>query len=308
MITRARLKAGKGQASAVCCLLLVVPVALLVGGCSSAGGASSTGGSRGGTGGIAGSGGTAGPDGGAGSGGGLGSGGAAASGGTSGAGGQPGSGGATGAGGGSAWGGAAGGQGGTAMSTGGGGGRDAQGGKGGNAGKGGRGGSSGAGGSTTPPVLTLTSPVLMEGGMFAAGNTCADPGMGSPELDWTPGPPGTMSYGITLTDLTSAVVQWAIWNIPAPGGTPAQIILPAHLDTIAMLTTPPGAVQINSFNGRGYYGPCLAGGTHTYQFQVYAIPISSLPGTATSTEAARSSMQAAATATGTLTATSNATH
>jgi phosphatidylethanolamine-binding protein (PEBP) family uncharacterized protein len=75
-----------------------------------------------------------------------------------------------------------------------------------------------------------------------------------------------------------------------------------------MLTTPMGAIQINRVNGRGYYGPCLAGETHTYQFQVYAIPAASLAGMTTSTDTASASMRAVATATGTLTATSHAHH
>jgi phosphatidylethanolamine-binding protein (PEBP) family uncharacterized protein len=132
--------------------------------------------------------------------------------------------------------------------------------------------------------------------------------MGSPELDWTPGPPGTMSYAVTLTDLTAGLIHWAIWNIPVPTGNPTKITLPAKLDTIAMLTTPPGAIQINRVNSRGYYGPCLTGETDTFQFQVYAIPTASLGGTITSTDIASANMRAVATATGTLTATSNAHH
>ena len=149
---------------------------------------------------------------------------------------------------------------------------------------------------------------LESGPIRTAGNTCADPGMGSPELDWTPGPSGTMSYAVTLTDLTNGYIHWAIWNIPVPSGAPTKITLPAKLDTLAMLTTPMGAIQINRFNGRGYYGPCLVGETDTFQFQVYAIPTASLAGTITSTDIASASMRAVATATGTLTATSNAHH
>ena len=69
-----------------------------------------------------------------------------------------------------------------------------------------------------------------------------------------------------------------------------------------------GANQTNSFNGRGFYGPCTEGPTHTYRFQVYAIPTASLAGVNISTDAASASMRAVATATGTLTATSNAHH
>jgi Raf kinase inhibitor-like YbhB/YbcL family protein len=147
----------------------------------------------------------------------------------------------------------------------------------------------------------------MEGGMFPSSITCADAGMASPELDWTAGPSGTMSYGVTLTDLTNTYIHWAIWNIPVPSGNPTTITLPANLATTAMLTTPMGATQTNRFSGKGYYGPCPSGMTHTYQFQVYALPTASLAGMTTSTDTASASMRAVATATGTLTGTSNAT-
>ena len=197
-----------------------------------------------------------------------------------------------------------------ATGGGGSGGTTAEGGRGGRGGGGGRsggsGGSNGGGGSTIPSTIMLTSPVLMEGGMFPASITCADAAMGSPELVWTAGPSGTMSYAVTLTDLTNGFIHWAIWNIPVPSGTPTMITLPANLATTAMLTTPMGATQTNRFGSKGYYGPCPGGTAHTYQFQVYAIPTASLAGTTTSTDTASASMRAVATATGKLTATSNA--
>jgi hypothetical protein len=96
--------------------------------------------------------------------------------------------------------------GGAASSGGGGAGQDGGGRNGGS----GVGGWTGAGGGTIPSTINLTSPVLMEGGMFSANTTCADPGMGSPQLDWTAGPSGTMSYAVTLTDLTNGYIYWVI--------------------------------------------------------------------------------------------------
>ena len=247
------------------------------------------------------SGGTSGGSGGSTSlGGATGSGGTMASGGTTSSGGVSASGGATGSGGAAGGGGGVG----TTVSAGRGGGAGRNGG-------GGVGGSIDGGGSMIPSTITLTSPVLMEGGTFPANITCADPGMGSPELDWTAGPSGTMSYAVTLTDLTEGRIDWALWNIPVPSGTPTTITLPAHLDTLSMLTTPMGANQTNSHQAKGYSGPCLGDGTtHTYRFQVYAIPTASLAGTTfdTSTDMATANMRAIATATGTLTAMSNAHH
>jgi Raf kinase inhibitor-like YbhB/YbcL family protein len=149
--------------------------------------------------------------------------------------------------------------------------------------------------------MTLTSPVLNEGDTFPANITCADASMMSPELDWTAGPTGTMSYAVTLTDLTNGIVHWAIWNISA-----SAVSLPAGLGTTAMLTTPSGASQVNAFGANGYRGPCPGGTAHTYQFQVYAIPTATLAGTTSMTTNARSSIQKVATAAGTLTGTSNA--
>ena len=288
----------------------------------SGGSPASSGGTSGGSGGISGgSGGTTRLGGATGSGGTMASvgttssDGTAASGGTTGSGGLSASGGATGSGGVSASGGAtgSGGSTGSGGATVGGGGATANGGRGGAGrdGGGGVGGSIDGGGSTIPSTITLTSPVLMEGGTFPANITCADPGMGSPELDWTAGPSGTMSYAVTMTDLTEGRIYWVIWDIPVPSENPTMLTLPAHLDTVGMLTTPMGASQVNSVQGRGYYGPCLADGTtHTYRFQVYAIPIASLalPGTSTSTDSATASIRAVGTATGTLTAISNAHH
>ncbi len=80
---------------------------------------------------------------------------------------------------------------------------------------GGAGGGSGVGGGTGGAIaFGLTSPAFTEGMSFPMQNTCAGANT-SPELDWTPGPAGTMSYAVVLTDLTNNFVHWAIWNIPA---------------------------------------------------------------------------------------------
>ena len=123
----------------------------------------------------------------------------------------------------------------------------------------------------------------------------------SPELDWTAGPSGTMSYAMTLVDMTNTFVHWAIWNIPG-----STMMLPAMLASTAMLTTPMGASQTNRFNGSGYSGPCPGGDSHSYVFEIYAIPTATLAGATNSTDAARASMRAAAVALGTLGGTSTA--
>jgi Raf kinase inhibitor-like YbhB/YbcL family protein len=269
------------------------------GGSSGSGGASASGGATGSGGASA-------------SGGATGSGGASASGGATASGGNSGSGGTAGSGGSSSSGGAGGGTAGSAGSSasggaGGGGGRNGGGAgrNGGGAGRngGGAGRNGAGGGSAIQMSMTLTSPAFTEGGMFPTANTCSTSSMSgtSPELDWTAGPSGTMSYAMTLTDMTNGFVHWAIWNIPG-----STTMLPAMLASTAMLTTPAGASQTNRFSSSGYYGPCPGGTSHSYVFDVYAIPTATLAGMTNTTDAARDSMRAVAIATGTLAGTSNA--
>jgi len=295
-------------------------------GCSSGGGGSTGSGGTTGSGGMTSSGGQTG-SGGAASGGTTGSGGKVGSGGTTGSGGSAsggsgtgtggtGTGGDTGSGGSSTGGANAGGAtstGGATPTGGAAGGRGGQPGQGGTAagGHGGRAvGSGGMGGAmprdtggagVLPLDITLTSTALAEGAAFPANITCADSSMGSPDLTWTAGPSGTMSYAITLTDLTNGYVHWALWNIPS-----ATMTLPAKLANTATLTTPAGAQQL-SIMGGSYYGPCPGGSTHTYQFRVYALGAATLPGSMpTSTMNAKAAIVQNAIGSGTLTGTSNA--
>ena len=294
-------------------------------GCSSGGGGSTASGGSTGSGGASSSSGGQTGSGGAASGGATGSGGTLGSGGSTGSGGSASGGSASGgsAGGGSIGsGGAASGGAGGANSMGGGtsmgGAGDAHGGgqpgHGGTSagGHGGRAAGSGGMGGATPrdtggagmlPLdMTLTSTALTEGAAFPANITCADSSMGSPDLTWTAGPSGTMSYAVTLTDLTfNGLVHWAIWNIPS-----STTMLAADLATTAMLITPAGAQQV-AIQGNGYYGPCPMGSTHTYEFRIYAIAVPTLPGaTLTTAASAKAAIIQNAIGSGTLTGTSNA--
>jgi Raf kinase inhibitor-like YbhB/YbcL family protein len=274
------------------------------GGKTGSGGAS-TGGTTG-SGGKVGSGGATG-SGGSASGGGNGSGGSTGSGGANPTGGSNGSGGVNATGGSNGSGGAAGGSAGGHPGQGGG---PAAGGRGG--GSGGMGGAApnDTGGAGMLPLnMTLTSTQVTEGSPFPADITCADSSMGSPDLTWTAGPSGTMSYAVTLTDLTfNSLVHWAIWNIPS-----TTTMLPAKLATAAMLTAPAGAQQLNAFSGNGYYGPCPAGTVHHYQFRVYALSVGTLPGTiptmgsSMATSSIKSTIVQNTIGSGTLTGTSSAT-
>src|SRR5450432_2515970 len=132
------------------------------------------------------------------------------------------------------------------------------------------GGSPGAGGGVGAGGFALTSPVLTEGGMFPAANTCAGVDQ-SPELDWTPGPATAQSYALVLTDMAINLVHWVVWDIPV-----ATRSLPAMLATAAALTMPAGAHQVSA-SGTGYMGPCPSGAVHTYVFDLHAVDAATLP-------------------------------
>jgi len=121
--------------------------------------------------------------------------------------------------------------------------------------------------------------VIMEGGMFPDQNTCAGANT-SPDLTWSAGPSGTMSYAVILLDTSTATPlnHWVIWDIPA-----SVTALPAMLDTSATLTMPAGAKQ-KAFQGMGYTGPCPSGSDHLYRFTVYALPVATLSGAMTSSQ------------------------
>ncbi|HEY3666751.1 MAG TPA: hypothetical protein VGL19_12150 [Polyangiaceae bacterium] len=174
---------------------------------------------------------------------------------------------------------------------------NASGGAAGSAGSGGMGGSGGA------VAFALTSPTfeghadcstnkLSACGLFPKSmDLQAIGGMNmSPELDWTPGPAGTMSYAISLFDESNTYPHWVVWNIPA-----ATMKLPASLpggDSAGGIT---GLKQV-SFNGDGsaYAGP--GANSHVYLFKVYALKTATiaitLPGGGNKQQAARSALEA----------------
>jgi Raf kinase inhibitor-like YbhB/YbcL family protein len=86
----------------------------------------------------------------------------------------------------------------------------------------------------------------------------------SPEISWTAGPEGTLSYAVALTDMSLAMPfnHWAIWNIPA-----SVTSLPANLGDM-LSGELDGAVQ-GSFSGGVYAGPGAC--EHVYEFRVYAV-------------------------------------
>jgi Raf kinase inhibitor-like YbhB/YbcL family protein len=162
-----------------------------------------------------------------------------------------------------------------------------------------------ADGPTSPANITLTIPALA-GGTFPPENTCAGVNT-SPAMSWTAGPAGTMSYAVTLTDTSFMnAAHWVIWDIPA-----TVTSLPAALPSGAVLTNPAGAKQLHKIeffgSGSDYRGPCPMGATHTYVFEVTAVPTATLTlGPAPHTEDIRTELQNVGIGHGDVSATSNA--
>jgi Raf kinase inhibitor-like YbhB/YbcL family protein len=225
-------------------------------------------------------------DGTAGSPGSSGSGGVATTGGSVGVAGSAGSPGAAGSvatgGGGSSSGGSGGGSAGAAAGGGAGGSAgQSQGGAGGAAGgAGGAGGMAGAGGAAAPFVLTSPAFEHVEActqqnhapcKLVPQANEMTTIGGAnmSPELDWGPGPAGTMSYVITLHDFSNNFTHWAIWNIPA-----ATLKLSANLARDSKPAVPAGSQQMSFDNnnaGYGFMGP--GADDHVYEFRLYALKV-----------------------------------
>lgn len=87
----------------------------------------------------------------------------------------------------------------------------------------------------------------------------------SPAMSWPAGPEGTLSYAITLYDLSGGNAHWALYDIPA--GT---LALPAELPSGASLTTPIMAKQAGFNAGSPSYfgsGAC----ENVYEFILYAL-------------------------------------
>ena len=161
-----------------------------------------------------------------------------------------------------------------------------------------------ADGATSPMNMTLTIAALA-GGTFPDENTCAGVNT-SPAMSWNAGPAGTMSYAVVLTDTFQNAAHWVIWDIPS-----TVTSLAAALPGTATLTTPAGAKQLHKleFFGAGfdYRGPCPMGATHTYSFEVTAVPTTTLTlGANPHTEDIRAVLQNVGIGHGDLTATSNA--
>jgi Raf kinase inhibitor-like YbhB/YbcL family protein len=123
--------------------------------------------------------------------------------------------------------------------------------------------------------FALTSSVFKEGEIIALKYRCRTENV-SPPLSWTPGPPGTKSYAVTMIHTPS--LHWAIYDIPADVTS-----LPEDVAKVAEPPVPAGSKQVKpNVDGStwfGYSGPCPGGTSlQRYDYTVYALSVEKLQG------------------------------
>lgn len=134
-----------------------------------------------------------------------------------------------------------------------------------------------------PPLLTVTSSGIEEGGVIALEHTRKRIGGKnlSPDLTWSPPPPETTELLLVVEDLDGPIATPAVHCLVLID--PSQLDSPQHLPPGALSAREParGVRILRSTISRGYQGPDpLKGhGPHRYSFQFFALagePISTL--------------------------------
>jgi Raf kinase inhibitor-like YbhB/YbcL family protein len=124
----------------------------------------------------------------------------------------------------------------------------------------------------TPSKFKMTS-VYADTDWIPVQYTCGVSDAGSPELQWSDAPQGTMSFALIFHDTDAApgkgamdVTHWILWNIPA-----AAVQLAGGISPDA---SPGGMLQGKNIRGvNGYLPPCPPAGArpHHYVFELYAL-------------------------------------
>jgi Raf kinase inhibitor-like YbhB/YbcL family protein len=118
--------------------------------------------------------------------------------------------------------------------------------------------------SQTSSGFKLISSAFEEGKRIPARYTC-DSSNVSPPLSWTGFPGKTKSFAIIMDDPDAPMgtwVHWVIYNIP---GTVTSL---GEKGTAAEIKAMDG---LNSWDEKGYNGPCPPDGMHHYNFKIYAL-------------------------------------
>lgn len=125
----------------------------------------------------------------------------------------------------------------------------------------------------SPSKFQLSSPAFSDGGMMPVAFSCADPNAGSPPLEWSNAPEGTVSFAVIMHDLDTApakgsmdVTHWIFWNVPTGTTSLAAGVKPD--------SSPDGMRQGKNIHGDNAYRPaCPPPGAvpHHYVFEIYAL-------------------------------------
>lgn len=129
-------------------------------------------------------------------------------------------------------------------------------------------------GSGTAPRATtdmvLTSPAFENGGTIPVEYTADGPN-GSPPLEWSGAPEGTVTYALIMDDPDAPIgsfTHWMICDVPA-----VATGLPPGVPTLGSLSGALHGTQgVNGFHNTGYGGPAPPKGkAHRYYFRLYAL-------------------------------------
>ncbi len=118
------------------------------------------------------------------------------------------------------------------------------------------------------PSISISSPAFEDGATIPGNYSCLGENT-SPQLTWSEGPAGTVSFVLIVDDADAPgrpFTHWVLYEI-----RPDITELHKGISTNGMLET--GAIQgRNSLGKLGYYGPCPPEGeSHHYRFTIYAI-------------------------------------
>ncbi len=109
--------------------------------------------------------------------------------------------------------------------------------------------------------FVLTSPSFADGGAIPVKHSCDGRDV-SPALSWQGAPAGTAAFALIVDDPDArGFIHWVVYNIPG-----SETGLPEGVSATAQ--PPQGR---NDFGRTGWGGPCPPGGTHHYQFTLYAL-------------------------------------
>jgi Raf kinase inhibitor-like YbhB/YbcL family protein len=116
----------------------------------------------------------------------------------------------------------------------------------------------------------LISPSFEDGKPIPAKYTCDSSNI-PPPLSWSGFTEKTKSFAIIMDDPDAPMgtwVHWVIYNIPSTV---------TSLEEKKSVTEIKAIEGLNSWNEKGYNGPCPPGGTHQYNFKLYALDKSLTP-------------------------------